>query len=306
MISTRDKIGRAVGSCLSCGAGIATDDQTAGTRASCPRCGTMATLAYVFGEHSETPCDGSCMAAIGKICSCSCGGVNHGRWNVAIELVPVWEQDQARAAQAKRVRDFRERAERKATVAQDKADAGRAALLAEYPDLAFLADEAWSRDNVWSTFMIDMKRYFLAGDMTPRQASAAASAVKRTNDKIARTAKIDAERAAVVASGATVAAGRREIAGEIVSAKETDDLYSRYGGTIVKITVKLADGTAVWGTLPKSAYDAEAPVMRSQDSYVAWFRGLTGRTITFTGTVEPSDKDQTFGFFKRPAKITLH
>jgi hypothetical protein len=303
--STRDKMGRAVGACTACGHGIASDGVTGGTVATCPNCHRRVTLHYVYGEHSETPCDGSCMAAIGRICSCACGGVNHGRWNLPIELVPVWERDNARKAQAKRVTDHTKRADTKRAKQETAADAGRAALLAEHPALASILDEAWFEANAWGRFMDDMRDALRAGWMSPRQARAASDAVVRADRKRELTAKREAEKAALVAAGVAVVPGRRVITGEIIGVKEVDDNFSRFGATIVKITVREESGAKVWGTLPKSVWDDDAPQERGQGAYTAWFNALRGRTISMTATVEQGDRDPAFGFYKRPAKITL-
>jgi hypothetical protein len=78
--------------------------------------------------------------------------------------------------------------------------------------------------------------------------------------------------------------GRRLIVGEVISAKQK--YTSRYGGAVTKITVALDDGNKVWGTMPSAL---------SEDA-------IKGERISFTATVTPSDRDEHFGFFKRPSE----
>ena len=47
-------------------------------RVTCPQCGDAVKLERLYGYATADPCAGECMGAIGKSCSCSCGGRNHG------------------------------------------------------------------------------------------------------------------------------------------------------------------------------------------------------------------------------------
>ena len=99
-----------------------------------------------------------------------------------------------------------------------------------------------------------------------------------------RTAERDAQRAAEQANAKPVVEGKRVIiTGEVVSVKWQEN---GYGGREV-MTVKDDRGFKVWGSVP-SSIDAHR-----------------GDRITFTADVEKSDRDDTFGFFKRPTKAEL-
>jgi len=76
--------------------------------------------------------------------------------------------------------------------------------------------------------------------------------------------------------------GRQEWTGEVVAAKFQDN---DFGGKFV-MTVRLADGNLIWGTIPNNILEN--------------VQELKGRTVTFTATVEVSDRDPHFGFYKRP------
>lgn len=84
-----------------------------------------------------------------------------------------------------------------------------------------------------------------------------------------------------------VQAGRYEFSGEVVALKEVEDNFSYYPRTILKMTVKLAGGQRLYGTVP-SAIEVNK-----------------GDMVRLTATVEASSKDPSFGFFKRPAKASV-
>ena len=83
--------------------------------------------------------------------------------------------------------------------------------------------------------------------------------------------------------------GTQKITGTIIS---RDTKFYRYPGGGIQSTRDVmtvqADGFKAWGTQPASISDAR-----------------TGDKIEFTATLEASDRDKSFGFFKRPkaAKI---
>lgn len=74
-----------------------------------------------------------------------------------------------------------------------------------------------------------------------------------------------------------------EIEGVVVSVKGHDSLY----GWSLKMTVKTKDGYVVWGTVPDGA----------EINVKDW--------VCFRGTLTPSDKDEKFGFFKRPVILRV-
>lgn len=291
MKSTATRDGRAIGSCSKCGAGIAFEGISEGTKVSCPNCGATVKLAYVLGNKSGYICDSLCMGAIGKYCSCSCGGENHGKYYMPIEFVPVWERDKAKAAQAKRIAAFKVRAEKKAADESAKAEAGRAGLLAANPILAELLDDAtWEVLYDGSRFLEDMRSALQSGWMSERMVNATVTAINRAHKRLEREKRWQVEREAVIASGVTIESGRYAIEGEILSVKEEIDPYKYFEAYIYKILVKQDNGLKVWGSLPASLRDGSEP-----DEY-------KGRRIAFTAAFEPSNDDPTFGFYKRPTK----
>lgn len=80
--------------------------------------------------------------------------------------------------------------------------------------------------------------------------------------------------------GEEVESGRQEITGVVLSLKEK---YTDWG-CVLKMLVQDDRGFRVWGTVPDS------------------LGCVRGDRVKFVGTVQQSDNDTRFGFFKRPAK----
>lgn len=76
-------------------------------------------------------------------------------------------------------------------------------------------------------------------------------------------------------------AGKQELSGVILSTK-AQVAFDRYSKSTTKGLVQLANGCKVWGTVPEGT--------------------VKGAEVRFTATVELSEKDPAFGFYKRPTK----
>lgn len=124
------------------------------------------------------------------------------------------------------------------------------------------------------------------GDPSPRQLALVSKLMVELTDKTAAFEARQTEQAAEKAAAAPVPTGRITITGTVVKAVWKDNPYGP--GGCVKITVKSADGWLVWGTAPSN-------ISTDVDK---------GDTVTLTATVEASDSDPSFGFFKRPVKAT--
>ena len=83
--------------------------------------------------------------------------------------------------------------------------------------------------------------------------------------------------------------GRVRVEGSIVAANWKDTDF----GSVLKITVRHADGWAVYGSCP-SAISGE------RDS-----SELIGKPIGFDARIKVSRDDPKFGFFSRPTKVTF-
>lgn len=120
-----------------------------------------------------------------------------------------------------------------------------------------------------------LRRY---GSLTERQVTA-------FQDMVARDAQAKAERAAAT----PVPAGRQVVTGRVISVKWADNHYAYNGTGSWKMTVQDERGFRVFGTVPAAL---------GGDS-------VKGAMVTFTGTLEQSQDDNLFGFFKRPTKASL-
>ena len=99
-----------------------------------------------------------------------------------------------------------------------------------------------------------------------------------------RTAEREARRAAEAETARPVVTGKVQVTGEVLSVKFQDNAY---GGRMV-MTVRDDRGFKVWGSVPSAIDSVER-----------------GERVTFTATVEASDTDETFGFYKRPTKASI-
>ena len=86
--------------------------------------------------------------------------------------------------------------------------------------------------------------------------------------------------------------------GKIVSTKCVDSDW----GTTIKMLFVADDGQKVWGTVPSKIFEAVREKARAQGFGTP---GVKGSRIEFTATVQASQDDPKFGFFKRPSKAKL-
>jgi hypothetical protein len=88
--------------------------------------------------------------------------------------------------------------------------------------------------------------------------------------------------------------GRIEVEGVVVSWR--DEAGWGYDQTVIKGLIRLDNGAALWGTLSTAVIDGEdGQVCMTWDE-------LRGKRVRFTARVNRSDRDPSFGFFKRPTK----
>lgn len=103
-------------------------------------------------------------------------------------------------------------------------------------------------------------------------------------DRMARRNEIEAERAAEKEAAAPVPTGRQTVTGEVLKTEVRETAYGRQ----LKMAVKAEAGFVLWGSVPGSI----GAVNR-------------GDKVTFTATLQPSDRDPKFGFFSRPTKASV-
>lgn len=130
---------------------------------------------------------------------------------------------------------------------------------------------------------------------------------KLTEGQILAVQKIAAEQAAQP-EAAPVVEGRIVLTGKVLSVK----LHENEWGSSIKMVLLDDRGFKVWGTVPRQledwAYtqvDDETRYCPKSDDWYGHANYLKGERVTFTATVTKSDKDETFGFYKRPVKAEV-
>ena len=93
-----------------------------------------------------------------------------------------------------------------------------------------------------------------------------------------------------------VPAGKHTITGTILSTKWVENNFSYHGSGTLKMVVQDDRGFKVYGTVPN------ALTTREDGTY---YSDLRNSRVTFTATLEPSQDDDKFGFYKRPTKAQL-
>lgn len=149
-----------------------------------------------------------------------------------------------------------------------------AAIIAAHPTLEPLQhpDAAIAMGDFVADVMFKLASY---GELSDRQIEAVERAVVRKAER-------DAEAAAKPAPK-PVPVGKMTVTGAVVSTKAEHNPYSY--GMLYKMLVEHTDGWRVWGSVPAGLADEDLH---------------RGDLVTFDATVERSDRDEAFGFFKRP------
>lgn len=139
---------------------------------------------------------------------------------------------------------------------------------------------AHMRKNQWNNFYSDLlEKLEKFGKLSEGQMEAVERNMEKDNQRSAeRDARIEREAAM---DKTPVPEGRQEIGGEVISAKWKDTPY----GQSLKMLVLDDRGFKVYGSVPSAATDEVK----------------TGVRISFIASVERSEDDEYFGFFKRPA-----
>lgn len=152
------------------------------------------------------------------------------------------------------------------------------------------ADEKPGREEVTVTDMVGKLVQY--GSLSDKQYDF----LKTLLDRIITRPQREAQRAAEDAAAKPCPSGRIEITGTVLTTKEQPSDYAP-GGSVLKMLVRADDGWKVWGTVPSCIIawkeNGEERVVRS------------GVRVRFTATVTVSDKDNKFGFYKRPTNAAV-
>lgn len=159
--------------------------------------------------------------------------------------------------------------------------------MSKHEDLAEMVGH-YNASGVTSGFVDNVLRNLRQyGDLTPPQHQGIMKGIPRAIEAAAKREEREhteaLRRDALAAAGITMLEGRREIAGEVATTKLVDNQY----GATLKMMVIDDDGFKYWGSVP-SAITVDR-----------------GDRVTLTATVEASEDDPLFGFFKRPAKASV-
>lgn len=140
------------------------------------------------------------------------------------------------------------------------------------------------------------------GTLSERQLAALAKSVERTQEWQRQN---EAERASEPDPSPVPSTDERvEVVGKIISSKTKETPY----GTRFVMTVLDDRGFKVWGTQPESL---EVKCPQDEGGWIQHEDGEfyrpadRGDRVRFTAALERSDRDESFGFFKRPTKAEV-
>ena len=149
-----------------------------------------------------------------------------------------------------------------------------AAFVSANPSIASLL-EFEGYNEFFSSLRYQLKRN---GELSERQVAAYERSVQRDAERAAQRAADEAEH-----PSAPAPSGKVTVTGEVLSTKVQESVY----GDTLKMLVRDDRGFKVWVTVP-SAITVE--------------RGVR---VTFSATLEVSDRDECFAFGKRPTKAAV-
>jgi len=128
------------------------------------------------------------------------------------------------------------------------------------------------------------------GSLTERQTQAAKKIILQRRQKEKERIEREANR---VVPTTPLANGRQWIGGtvEFVKTPDQNDMFPAW-----KMRVVMDDGNAVWGTVPRVLLDEARDNNSDVQSY------LKGRQVRFMAEIKVSEKDQHFGFYRKPTQ----
>lgn len=103
-----------------------------------------------------------------------------------------------------------------------------------------------------------------------------------------KAVRIEEDKKTAVAIPAELLNGRHTIKGEILTTKFQESMY----GDVLKMLVKDERGFKVWGTAPNALWEDHSGSVK-------------GMIVEFSAAIEVSKDDASFGFYKRPTKVSV-
>lgn len=125
------------------------------------------------------------------------------------------------------------------------------------------------------------------GDVSPKQLAFVSRILTQLDERFAEQEARNAEIAAATGDAGPAPEGRVVIEGTVTKLDTRENNYT--GGTRLVMTVTLANGARVWGTVP-AAISANVE---------------QGSQVAFTATFERDADDETFAFISRPTKASI-
>ena|SRR5215472_1411853 len=268
---------------------------------------------------TNVTCDGACMSARRPSCDCGCGGMNHGRSWGTTATSEEFESALARY-QAEKARTEAKREQRRQS-AQRKLRRDFAAWREDQDPKVLAHLDAYPADGT-NCFLADLAGQLRSGRMlSERQMDAAGRSIERDAVHAARRAAMQAEIDERKATAKPVpdGGGRVTVTGKIIKIKASEG----YADSIrFQMIVAAEDGYAVMGSVPAVIEDYAMAERREQiwegvdtrrpsyepDYYGAsqrWTNALKGVEVTFDAALARSEKDPTFGYFKRPTRVSF-
>lgn len=144
--------------------------------------------------------------------------------------------------------------------------------------------------HILADLQLKLKRY---GDLSPAQVGLAFKIAGEVRERARRAAEEAALPKAEVVEGKALA-----VVAEILNVKWHDSDFGQGGSLKMTLRVTTPAGAyKLWGTMPSALEHEHLTIQNTGDN-----RGLRGAVVEFTADVTKSDRDPTFGVFKRPRK----
>ncbi len=245
----------------------------------CAKCGGSGSVSW--GIEVDAVVSGR---VVSRVCF-DCNGVGSTSHLVSSARATARRQAREAAAAAARAEAYvAEQAAKKA-----EADAKRAEFAADHGDVVDWITANAGRSSFAESLADTLDEY--AG-LSEKQVAAVRSIIADDETK------------------APVVEGRIVVTGRIVSTRYVEPYAYGQRGTY-KMRVRDDRGFTVYGSIPQTVCDALYDEFYAGDrdprldGPAVWSEAAKGRRVTFTATVEASDDDEAFGFFKRPTKAAL-
>ena len=190
-------------------------------------------------------------------------------------------------------------------------------------------DWEYLNEAMWGSFawrLVDSAKDY--GKLSEKQLALVIRNIAEAKERDERRAEIraldEARKAQLLADGVMAPEGKVVVTGVIRSIKEKESQF----GTTLKMLVETAEGWKVWGSLP--TFKVATKVLNEEIKNMPYYGYVgedgqhhnlewngngkfayytlyaeVGDTVSFSATLERSDSDLLFAFFKRPTKAVI-